>query len=63
MSDIPYTNDLPYADNLPNSKDLLNSEFLVCLWVISGRDPLCTFAEPSGAWEVPSEDSSSQQLL
>jgi len=30
-------------------KDLLNSEFLVCLQVISGHGPLCTFAEPSGA--------------
>jgi len=41
--------------NLFDSKhnDLPNSEFLVCLWVISGCNPLCNFTEPSGAWEVP----------
>jgi len=49
-----YVGDLPYTNNLPNSKYILNSEFLVCLQVISSCDPLCTFAEPSGAWEVPS---------
>ena len=66
---LPYMGDLPYAalcrtcltpvtypnaNNLPNPKDLLNSEFLVCLQIISGCDPLHTFAELSGAWEVPS---------
>jgi len=54
MLDLPYTSNLPYTDNLPNSKDLLNSEFLVCPQIISGCDPLHTFAELSGAWEVPS---------
>ena len=42
--DLSYAGDLPYA-NL----HLLNSKFLVCLQVISGCNPLCTFAEPSGA--------------
>ena len=42
--DLSYASDLPYA-NL----HLLNSKFLVRLRVISGHDPLCTFAEPSGA--------------
>jgi len=49
----PYARPSPYTDNLPNSNNLPKSEFLVHLWVTSGRNPLHTFAEPSGAWEVP----------
>jgi len=53
-SELPHTGDLPYTNDLPNSDNLPNSKFLVCLWIISGHDPLHTCAEPSGAWEVPS---------